>query len=174
MRWSYRRSKRHVHRKEGGCVPGYRTSRDPAKEELSVIVRTGGNKTHDVRCRRDAPVLVTSLREPLYNVRLVPHKSEQPHHLLATRPNAPQHIALLRLLQNQHQLVNTVDLVLDPLDERPKRVRDIINQRVRDPVGRDADVVLELLDAPPHVLRVRRRAEVEREDALAEDDDVHV
>ena len=73
----------------------------------------------------------------------------------------PQHVALLCLLQYQDKFVDAVDLVFDILDERPKRIGDVVDQGVRDPVGGDAYEVLELLDAPAHVLRVRRRSEVE-------------
>lgn len=85
-----------------------------------------------------------------------------------------QHITLLRLLQNQHQLVNTIDLILNTLNQRPKRIRNIIDERVTDPIARHTDIILQLLNPPPHVLWMWRRPEMKGEDTLAEDDDVHV
>jgi hypothetical protein len=112
----------------------------------------------------------------------------------ASHHSPPKHIALLCVLENQYQLVDTVHLVLNALDERAKCVGDVVDERIADPIRRDRDVILEVLDASPDVLRVRRAPKVElepsapiasstpiarfrrthREGALAEDDDVHV
>lgn len=86
----------------------------------------------------------------------------------------PQHITLLRLFQNQNKLVNAVDLVFDALDQRSKSVGDVIDQSVRYPIRRDVDEILQLLDAPPYVARMRRASEMERERTLTKDDNVHV
>ena len=72
----------------------------------------------------------------------------------------PQHVTLLRLFQNQHQLINTIDLILNTLNKRAKSVRNIVNKRIRYPIGRYADVVLELLYASTDILRVRCWAEM--------------
>ena len=73
----------------------------------------------------------------------------------------PQHVALLCFLEYQHQLVDTVDLVLDTLDQRPKGIGNVVDQGVRDPIRCDRDVIFEMLDSPADVLRMRRAAEVE-------------
>jgi hypothetical protein len=71
------------------------------------------------------------------------------------RHSPSQHIGLFRVLEDQHQLIDAVDFILDALDERSKGVGDIVNECIRDPIGRDRDVILELLDAPSDILRVR-------------------
>jgi hypothetical protein len=68
---------------------------------------------------------------------------------------------LLGLFEDKHKLIDAVDLVLDALDERAKGVGNVVNKRVRDPVGRDRDVVLEVFDTTTDVLRVGRATEVE-------------
>lgn len=73
----------------------------------------------------------------------------------------PQHVTLLSLLENQHELIDAVYLVLDVLDERSESIGDVVDQGVGDPVRGDVDVVLELLDTPADVLRMRSAAEVE-------------
>lgn len=78
----------------------------------------------------------------------------------------PQHVALLGLLQDQHELIDAVDLVFDVLNERPKGIGNVIDEGVGDPVGGDVDVVLELLNSSPDVLRVRRSSEVELEESV--------
>jgi hypothetical protein len=118
-------------------------------------------KTHDIACGRDFPILVAPFRKSLDNVRLIAHQPEQSHHLLPTSSNTAQHVGLLRLLKDEYQLVDTVDFVLDGLYQRPERVRDVVNECVGDPVGRNTDVVFELFDSPAHVLWMRSRAEVE-------------
>ena len=100
-----------------------------------------GERTYDVARRRDFPVLVAPLREPLDDVRLVTHQPKQTHDFLAAAPDPAQHVALLSIFEDKHELVDAVDFVLDALYERPERVRDVVDQRVRYPVGRDADVV---------------------------------
>ena len=124
-------------------------------------VSGGGGETYDIARRRDFPVLVATLRESLDDVRLIAHQPKQTHDFLAATPDTTQHVALLGVLEDKHELVNAVDFVFDALDERPERVRDVVDQRVRYPVGRDADVVFELLDAPSHVLWMRSWPEVE-------------
>ena len=68
---------------------------------------------------------------------------------------------MLRFFENQNQFVNAVDLVFDALDKRTKGVGDVVDEGIGYPVGGDADVVLELLNAPPNVLRVWCGSEVE-------------
>ena len=72
-----------------------------------------------------------------------------------------QHVTLFGVLQNQYQLVDTIDLVFDALNQGTERIGDIIDEGVGNPVGSDVDVILELFYPPSHVLRVGRRAEVE-------------
>ena len=117
------------------------------------VDKGAGTGTHDVRLWCDGPVLVASLRESLDDVGLVAHEAEETHDLFAagtnsgeidivnkqegprTKEGAPsQHVALLCLLQDEDKLVDAVDLVLDVLDERPKRVRDVVDKSVRNPV----------------------------------------
>jgi len=74
-----------------------------------------------------------------------------------------QHVALFSVLQNQHQLVDTVDFVFDALNEGAECVGDIIDESVGDPIRSDIDVILELFYPPSHVLRVWCRAEVKLE-----------
>lgn len=118
-------------------------------------------RAHNITRRRDFPILVAPFRKSLDDVRLITHQPEQSHHLLPTSPNTAQHVRLLCLLKDEHQLVDTVDFVLDALDQWSERVRDVIDKRVGDPVGRDTDVVFKLFDSPSHVLWVGSRAEVE-------------
>ncbi len=65
------------------------------------------------------------------------------------------------LLEDEHELVDAVDLVLDALDERPERISDVVDERIRYPVGSDTNVVLQLLYAPSDVLRMRGWPEME-------------
>ena len=73
----------------------------------------------------------------------------------------PQHVTLLRLFQNKHELIDTVNFVLDTLDERTKSIGYVIDQGVGYPVRGNADVVLQLLNAPADVLGVWCWTEVE-------------
>ena len=72
-----------------------------------------------------------------------------------------QHIGLLRVFEDQHQLIDTVNFVLDTLDKWSKSIGDVVDERIRYPIRRDGDVILELLDAPSDILRVGRRTEME-------------
>ena len=45
-----------------------------------------------------------------------------------------QHVALFGVLQNQHQLVDTVNFVFDALNQGAKRIGDIIDEGVGDPI----------------------------------------
>jgi hypothetical protein len=117
--------------------------------------------THDIRCRCNFPILVTSLCQPLHNIGLVTHKPQQSHNLLPTGADSPQHIALLTFFNDEHQLVNRVDFKLNALDERTKSIGDVIDKRVGNPVGCNAYVVFQLFDPAAHILRVWGRAEVE-------------
>jgi len=74
-----------------------------------------------------------------------------------------QHVALFSVLQNQYQLVNTVDFIFDALNQGTKRIGDIVDESVGDPIRSNVNVILELFDPPSHVLRVRCWAEVELE-----------
>lgn len=134
--------------------------------EIEPNVGLGGHK----------PLLVTSFGQSFDDIRLVTHQSQQTHDLLSACSDSassarlsescdqdlpPQHVTLFGILDNQDQFINTVDLVLDTLNQRTKGIGDIIDKGVRDPVGRDGDVVLELLDTSPDILRVWRASEVE-------------
>lgn len=81
--------------------------------------------------------------------------------VIVIKSSPSQHVALFRVFQDQHQLVDTVDLVLDTLNQRAERIGNVVNQRIRDPVGRDGNVILEVFDAASNVLRVWRASEVE-------------
>ena len=116
---------------------------------------------YDIGCRRYTPVLIASFRQALHDVCFVAHEPQKAHDLLPAGAYPPQHVALLRLLEDQHQLVDAVDLVLDALDKRAKRIGDIVDEGIGYPVGGDADVVLELLYAPADVLRMWSWPEVE-------------
>ena len=122
--------------------------------------------TYDIRGGSHPPVLVTPLRETLDDVRLVTHKPQETHDLLATRPYPPKHVALLRLLQYQYELVNTVDLVLNSLYKGAESVRDVVDERVGYPIRRYANVVFQLFNPSSDVLRVGRRSEMELTRAL--------
>ena len=54
-----------------------------------------------------------------------------------------------------------VDFVLDILNEWSKCIGNIVNQSIRDPVGRNVNVILQLLNTSPDVLRMRCRPEME-------------
>ena len=73
----------------------------------------------------------------------------------------PQHITLLGIFNDQHQLVNTIDLVLDTLNQRTEGIGDIIDKGVRDPVGCYRNVIFELLDSASDILGVRCTSKVE-------------
>ena len=72
-----------------------------------------------------------------------------------------QHVTLFSFFENQHQLIDTVDLVLDALDQRAERIGNVVDQGVGDPVGGDGDVVFEMLDSSADILWMRRAPEVE-------------
>src|SRR6267154_1597547 len=121
----------------------------------------GRKRTHNIARRRDLPILVAPFRKSLDDVRLITHQPEQSHHLLPASPNTTQHVRLFGLLKDEHQLVDTVDFVLDALDQWSERVRDVVDERIRDPVRRDADVVFKLFDSPSYILWMGSWAEVE-------------
>ena len=73
----------------------------------------------------------------------------------------PQHVTLLGIFNDQHQLINTVDFVFDTLNQRTESVGDIIDKGVRNPVGCYRDVIFELLDSASDVLRMGCTSEVE-------------
>lgn len=68
---------------------------------------------------------------------------------------------MVGIFQYQHELVDRVYLVLDVLDEGTECIGDVIDERVRDPIGCDIDVVLELFDTASHILRMRCASEME-------------
>jgi len=123
--------------------------------------KDGGKGTHNVARGRDLPILIAPFRKSLDDVRLVAHQPEQSHHLLPASPYTTQHVRLLGLLKDEHQLVDTVDFILDALDQRSERIRDVVDERVRDPVGSDAYVVLKLFDSPSYILWMGSWPEVE-------------
>ncbi len=108
------------------------------------------------------------------------------------------HIDPLRAFEDQHQLIDTIHFVLDALNEGSKSIGDVVDERVRDPIGRDGYVILEPLDTPSDILQVGRRTEMElptdqsifsirstpkygeqrkgvhRQSPLAEDDDIEI
>lgn len=78
-----------------------------------------------------------------------------------SRNSPPQHITLLGVLDDQYQLIDTVNLVFDTLNERTKGIGNVIDQGVRDPVGSDGNIIFELFDTSSHVLGVRGASKVE-------------
>ena len=128
------------------------------------MVGRRGRDTHDVARRSDFPVLVAPLCETLYDVRLVPHQSEQAHDLLAAPPDAAQHVALLCVLENEHELVDAVDFIFDALNERAESVGDVVDKGVRYPVGGDGDVVFKLLNSAADVVWMWGWLKVELDD----------
>jgi len=72
-----------------------------------------------------------------------------------------QHVTLLSVLDDQYQLIDTIDFIFDTLNQRTKGISDIINERIRDPVRSDRDVIFELLDTSPDVLGVGCTSKVE-------------
>jgi hypothetical protein len=48
-----------------------------------------------------------------------------------------QHITLLGILDDQHQFIDTIDFVFDTLNQRTESIRDVIDKRIRYPVGSD-------------------------------------
>ena len=51
--------------------------------------------TYNIRFRSDRPILVTSFRQTLHNVRLIPHKPQETHDFLTASPNPkyPVHLS---------------------------------------------------------------------------------
>ena len=72
-----------------------------------------------------------------------------------------QHVAVLRILQDKHEFVDAIDLILDALNKRTERVRNVVDERVRYPVRCDRDVVAKLFDSAANVLWMRCCAEME-------------
>jgi len=62
---------------------------------------------------------------------------------------------LFGFLENENQLIDAIDLVLDPLDQRAKRIGDVVDKGIGYPVRSHADITLELFNPPPDVLRMR-------------------
>lgn len=65
--------------------------------------------------------------------------------------------ALLSILESKYELVDAVNA----LDEQPERARDVVNKCIRDPVGRDRDVVAQLFDTAANILWMGSWTEVE-------------
>ena len=117
----------------------------------------------------------TSLGETLDDICLVTHQPQQTHDLLSTSSDSTistasleqkvdvpsQHITLLGIFDDQDQLINTVDLVLNTLNQRTEGIGDIIDQGVRDPVGGDGDVIFKLLNSASNILGMGCTSEVE-------------
>lgn len=82
--------------------------------------------------------------------------------VLGSKSDLPsQHITLLGILDDQYQLIDTIDFIFDTLNQRTKGISDVINERIRDPVRSDRDVIFELLDTSPDVLGVGCTSKVE-------------
>jgi len=117
----------------------------------------------------------TPLCETLDDICLITHQSQQTHDLLSTGSDStistpslkqkvdvpPQHITLLGIFDDQDQLINTIDLVFDTLNQRTEGIGDIIDKGVRDPVGCYRNVIFELLDSASDILGVRCTSKVE-------------
>lgn len=119
-------------------------------------------------------LVCVALDETADDVCLGSQKPQELHHGLAATANPSEHIRLFRAAQDQDQIVNRIDLQLGMLDQRRKAIRDVVNQRIVDPLGCDVDKVFELVDPLAHVVRMRDRLEMEREHARLEDDNVEV
>jgi hypothetical protein len=118
---------------------------------------------------------LTSLCETLDNIRFITHQPQQTHDLLSTSSDStintpsliqkvnvpPQHVTLLSIFNDQHQLINTIDLVLDTLNQWTESIGDIINKGVRDPVGCYRDVIFQLLDSASNILGMGCTSEME-------------
>lgn len=67
----------------------------------------------------------------LRHVPILPNSKHTKGAVRSKREDGPsQHVALFRLLQNQHQFVDAVDLIFNALDEGPERVRNVIDKRI--------------------------------------------
>ena len=109
-------------------------------------------------------LLPMSRKRPMTFLRHVPILYSYPSaHLPGCRMgrSPSQHIGLFRVFEDQYQLIDTVDFVLDALNQWSKCIGDVVDERVRDPIRCDGDVILELLDAPTDILRVGRRSKME-------------
>ena len=135
---------------------------------------------YDVRRWCHPPIFITSLCQPFDDIGLVTHESQQSHDLFPTGSNPigliqlsksgryfchtpSQHVALFSVLQDQHQFVDTVDFILDALNQGTKRVCDVIDKCIGNPIRGNVDIIFELFDPPPHILWVGCWAEVELE-----------
>lgn len=86
--------------------------------------------TYYVRFRGNTPILVAAFCQSLHNIGFVAHKTKEAHDLSPACTYSPQHVALVRILEDQYQLINAVNFVLDVLDKRSKRVGDVVNDCV--------------------------------------------
>jgi len=68
---------------------------------------------------------------------------------------------LLHLLKDEHELINAVNFVLNALDERTERISNVVDERIGNPVRRDADIVFQLFDATSYILWMGSGTEVE-------------
>jgi hypothetical protein len=76
--------------------------------------------------------------------------------------NVPsQHITLFSILDDQYQLINTIDLIFDALNQRTKGIGNIIDKGVRNPIGCYRDIIFQLLDSAPDILRMGCASEME-------------
>jgi len=118
-------------------------------------------------------LLPMSRNNPMTFFRQVPilsHQFSRREEVVVLGHAPSQHVTLFSVLQDQHQLVDAVDFVFNTLNQGTKRVRDVIDESVRDPIRSNVDVILELFYPPSHVLRVGCRAEVELERLLCKID----
>jgi hypothetical protein len=75
---------------------------------------------------------------------------------------SPPYFIPTRAIRTQQQLMDTISLVPDPLDQQPKLIGDLVDQRTQCPVRGGRDVVFELFDSASDVLRVMGTTKVER------------
>ena len=122
--------------------------------------------------------------------RQVPILTSAFHQYIQKKVDVPsQHVTLLGIFDDQDQLINTVDLVFDTLNQRTESIGNIIDKGVRDPVRGNGNVIFELLNSASNILGMGCTSKVElfyqslarggwkgtyRECTFSEDDDVHV
>jgi hypothetical protein len=68
---------------------------------------------------------------------------------------------LFGVLENQHQFVDTIDFILNALDQWTESIGDVIDQCVGDPIRSDRYIVSQLFNPSPDVQSVGCRLEME-------------
>ena len=145
-------------------------------------------------------MLIAAFREAFDDVCLLTEETVERHDLLATLADAAQHInaghggfftcfgfvcawyngglalgELIGGLQSiEDHVIDTINFFLDGGDEGMVDIRDVVDDCIRDPVGGENEVVGELADATADVGRMGDLGEVESENAVVKNADIHV